>query len=205
MKKGIVSLVALLLPLSLANATTVTLSSSPFGPLVNDSDGNNVGSGNVILVGTFSDPTNADLDTALASFMEFGTATTVAIGPNDGRIAGVITDTTAAADAFNGQDIYLWVYNSATVAASTEYGVFRAETPAGAEWTFPTNAGGVGDSVTISIADINTNPIIPGTSITPGANDPTGSTILTLVPIPEPSAALLFSIATIGFLFRRKK
>lgn len=64
------------------------------------------------------------------------------------KIGGSVNDN--AETAFNGgKNVYLWVFNATTIAGASQMGIFKA-TSATPTWIFPTQGGGVGDTVTLS-------------------------------------------------------
>lgn len=67
-----------------------------------------------------------------------------------GKVGGTLTDNNSPqADFFNGKPLYLWVFNGTTIGNSTQMGIYRATT-ATPPWSFPINAGGLGDGTTYS-------------------------------------------------------
>ena len=121
------------------------------------------------------------------------------------RVAGQLTDNTSGAtkaDFFNGKQIYLWVFNADTVGAATEMGIFEA-TAATVPWLFPSNGGGVGDSVTLST-------LTSGSTIAAvnGVGSISGSELRTEAfgaVVPEPSRLMLLGMAGLGVFFRRRR
>ena len=127
-----------------------------------------------------------------------GVTGTVGISPI-GKVSGSVTDNNAGAtkaDFFNGKDVYLWIFNAPTVAGATEMGIFRA-TSADVPWTFPTNANGLGDTVTFSTIPANaTIAAIGGFGSTP-VGQLNLSNNFNVAPVPEPST-MAFGLLTAG-------
>jgi hypothetical protein len=193
-----------LLPLA-ANASNITLANSPVGPQVVTFSRVLIGNGNLVRIGTLTVPGLA------SSFVEFGTSTTLSVGPGTSRVSGTAVNTGGEADdaQFNAKDVYLWIYSTPTASATADQGLFRATagTPA---WVFPTDGGAL-DTVTLGVANINSALDIPGfTGAAVQAAGAEGNTLtntalrLGTVAVPEPSASLLALVA-LGFITRRKR
>ena len=212
-------------------ATTVIFGSNPSArTIANEAGSNYTSTVGTIWIGTFSNElgfastannlldvqTNVAAITAAGGWEQF-TMDTVTSTLNSGatstldfsllsgtaRVGGQATDNNAGgtkATFFDGKQIYLWVFNADTVAASTEMGIFEA-TAATVPWLFPTTAGGLGDSVTLSttvaaatIAAVN------------GVGSISGSQLRTEVyGVPEPSRLMLLGTAGLGVFFRRRR
>ena len=170
------------------HATSISLSNQPLGRSVLDAGGTPLANGSLVLVGTFANisalATLPPVDLAAAAgWTQFGNS--LAIGSvfgNPGKLIGTTSDLSAAADAFNGDTIYLWVFNAATIGAATQYGVFTASagTPT---WLFPTNNGGIGDLLTISADDTT---IVPVSGL--GSVNASHLQLVTIAAVPEPAA-----------------
>ena len=186
-----------------AQATTVSLSAGFTGPFVEDSDGVRVNGGLMLLghidaAGLATIDPSSDIAAITAVFQEFGTANTNA----QGSPASSFTNVTPAADGFNDKQIYLWILDTDSKATATEHGLYTVADPTapatGNNWIYPVNAGGVGDSTSISVAALIDGPAagLPGGS--EGRN-------LRLMVIPEPSGAMLAGVAGLALLFRRRR
>lgn len=119
----------------------------------------------------------------------------------ESKIGGTVTNNTAAADPFNGKQIYLWIFDAPTVGAATQMGIFEA-TSATPAWLFPTNLGGIGDGVTLSttsggatIAAVGTVPVGSATS----------THLLLAAPVPEPSVAFLSAVGFVAMASGRRR
>jgi hypothetical protein len=148
-----------------------------------------------IAVGTFTNASGAtevpaittEFSSLLAAVAQFDVFSSVT------SITGSFAATGGADPSqFNLKPIYFLVGNGETKESSTAFGIFSVA--AGA--AFPANvAATVSNSVTLS----------SGASITPLLNAGTvNGNVFSLVPIPEPSTALLGAIGALGLLRRRR-
>ena len=204
-KTSLLSITAVLGLATIGNASIVTLSGGRTGPLVITSASGDPVAAGLVRVGTLSGaPASDSVDDIDAVFAEFATGVTAA----DGKLGQTFNNASAA--AFNNQQIYVWVFNTATTApaAGQEHGVFTLvngdDTGAGTDWFFPVHTGSGTDSVTVTLAALFTD---GDTSVTPGIGlDAANGGGLTLVPvIPEPSGALLAGLAGMLLVFRRRR
>lgn len=155
------------------HATSVTFSGVPSArAVVVDAAGTLVTQGSLVMAGTFVTPANIHLDSSMSLAANYNTNTANAgwkqftLDPSTGlldtgatnnitissigKVGGTATDNASPqADFFNSKTVYLWIFNAATVGAATEMGIYTATT-ATPPWVFPTNANGVGDTVTLS-------------------------------------------------------
>lgn len=182
-------------------ATSVTLSGSPTGRDAVDSSLTALENGDLVLIGTFLNPLAlgaapvADLQSG-AGWTPFGNALSIAaVFGHPGKLVGTSTDATTTADFFNDRQIYLWVFNAPTIEQSTEWGIFTA---AGASppWIFPTNGGGIGDLLTISV-DAPKLVAVDGLG---GVSE----SHLQLISVPEPASCALLALAA-AFFARRAR
>jgi hypothetical protein len=173
------------------HATSINLSNEPQGRSVLDSDGFTLADGSLVLVGTFLNISTlanlppVDLANA-AGWTQFGNS--LAIGSafgNGGKLIGTSNDLSSTADAFNGETIYLWVFNAPTIEASTQYGVFTA-TAGVPSWAYPTNNGGIGDILTISADDAS---LVAVSGL--GTVDASHLQLVAFSSIPEPSYGII--------------
>lgn len=222
---------ALLLATSLpmARATTITYGAVPTARTVVDASSTLVtNASSLVLSGTFANESfsintgmslaaNFAAAAANGGWEQFGldtvtdttnTAVTSTLGLSaTGRVGGSVTDNNAGAtkaDFFNNKPLYLWVFNASTVGTATQMGIYRA-TSATTPWTFPTNAGGVGDTQTYSTTSAAA-PIIQ--AIGGFGSTPAGQLKLTdsfnLAPVPEPST-LAFGVFTVLAAFSSRQ
>jgi len=162
MKKLLLSLV--LASASLVDASTVTLSSAASAPSVYTFQGALVPNGSLVRVGFLA------TDGVASSFVEFGTSVLgnggAFAGARPSKLNGSVTNAGGETDdaPFNGKTVYVWIYNAATQAASTQSGLFKAvAVGTSVTTTFPINDdSGPGDLATIQ-----------GLQFTEYVNDPT--------------------------------
>ena len=233
MKKSLFTLVVITLGItSIASATTVTWGASPPARTVTLEGGITTVTGGLVLVGAFANTAfsfdrNFNIATNFSTISTAGgwkqfTLDTVTGTPNAnvtnsltivtspaGRIGGSVTDnnngavTPTKADFFNSKQIYLWVFNAASIAASTQMGIFTATT-ASPVWSFPINAGGLGDTVTLGTSGASAATMIAAG--TAGGVGTANATQLQLVAaVPEPSVLALGGMAALGMLASRKR
>ena len=207
MKKAIIIAVSIIASVSSIHAAAITFGAVPTAQQFLDRDGVAL-AGGLVLVGTFSDAASISLkpgsvDSSFSNiastagwtqFSQLGIATNTA-----GRVGGQVIDNTSAADFFNGKPLFLWVFNGTTRANSTQFGIFRAGS-APVPWVFPTNAGGVGDSLTLS-----TTATGAGTISALGGVGSSGSGLRLVAPVPEPGTVALLLVGAVGFASRRRR
>jgi len=203
MKKAIT---ALLLGTALvAKATTLSFSTTRTGPAVFDSTNTLVvPNGSLVRVGTISNESDPN-----ATFVEFGTSALASAGANPatarpGKLVGDATPSLAEANhtQFNGQTIYLWIYNAPTAGAATQQGIFKTNL------VFPNNdTGGFGDSIIVTSAtDITSVVAAPGYSAPQIlAGDANDSKHFVLGAVPEPTASLLALLGVVAIGVRRRR
>jgi len=219
----------LAIPGGTALATQITFSGVPTARLVTDAQNSTLATANsLVLAGSFANPAaftldmSASLGANYASILQNGGweqfgLDTVSSSPNasvasslqisgTGKIAGSVTDNNfgaTKADFFNGKPIYLWVFNAPTVGAATQMGIFRATT-ATQPWTFPINAGGIGD-----VTSYSTTVTGAATIAAIGGYGTAGSSLrltdsFNISAIPEPSTALFGLLTVLATLATRR-
>jgi len=221
----------LILLVSNVGATTVILSPAGVSRNVVTSSGSIAPAGSLIVVGTFTDSAaftyNASLSAAAnyaaamtaggGGWEEFGVDTTTGVAnagvsstlalttvSGNSKAGGQITDNlngSTKATFFDGDPVYIWIFNGTTIANSTQVGVFR-DAAATVPWTFPTNTGGSSDSVSLSTS--------PGGAPTLAAVGGAGSVsstqiILAAAGVPEPSHSILALLGVSALAFRRRR
>lgn len=134
---------------------------------------------------------DASLAAAIQSFDLFASTTSLTSGTTQGLITGQFTSLgNPDPSQFNSKPLYFIIGNGATLATSTQFGIFKLT----AGTAFPANVVPAG----------STNALIPnGTAITAleGAGSVNGNTF---VLVPEPSTALLGLLGAVGLLRRRR-
>jgi len=212
MKKLLLSLV--LASASLVDASTVTLSSAATAPSVYTFQGALVPNGSLVRVGFLA------TDGVASSFVEFGTSILgnggAFAGARPSKLNGGVTNVTETDDAqFNGKTVYVWIYNAATQAASTQSGLFKAvAVGTSVTTTFPIDdPAGPGDLATIQGLQFTEYVNDPSLGQFQGRFDPaaaanadgtgTGRFILG-GGVPEPSSMGLLALAGLGLARRRR-
>ncbi len=173
----IVSAAFAMISLQNVHATSVTFSGAPTARTVVTANSIQVASPGLAWIGAFASPSSFTINTALSlqqnvsnvisvgNWKQFGLdpatglvdgdATSSLIVSTNGKIGGSVTDNNGAigsgtqASFFDAKPLFLWIFNGTTVSNSTEMGIYRATT-ATVPWVFPTNANGVGDTLTLS-------------------------------------------------------
>jgi len=195
--KTLLALVAM--GVSSTHAATITVNTSGF---VQDADGvlvkNNTGS---IAIGTYgvTDPdfssgfTAADI---MTGFMQLGQSAFSEEPKNrDGLFAFELT--AEVTSAFSGLPVYLVIGNSASLATSDEFLVWKATAnPLGNTFVADDPFGGPGG---IRL-DSNTGSLFAGITVSAGDRDD-----FRLVAIPEPSSTALLGLGGVALLLRRRR
>ncbi|WP_367870455.1 PEP-CTERM sorting domain-containing protein [Luteolibacter sp. Populi] len=185
--KLLVSCLAAILAIGGAKATTISLAGGVAGLMFTTSEGQTLQpmAGVSLQVGRLNTTTGVFTQFAPtdATPPSFGTTGNLA-----GRWLGNASDNTAAADAFNGAQMWFRVGFFGSVSYFT-----------GPSALFPTNASGAGDTLTFSsigLTQFSLEWSSPGTAITNNQ---------AIVPAtPEPSALLLGVLGMVGLLRRRR-
>lgn len=221
-----------LTPFSTLKATTISFGVNPSSRTVNNEAGVLLTTTSSFWIGTFSSEASiagvvnnaqsvaanvAAITTAggweqftmdtTSNLLNAGATSTLEISSSPAnRLGGTASDTATGAtkaDFFNGKQIYVWLFNADTVGAATEMGIFEA-TSALVPWIFPTNAGGVGDTLSLSTTVASATIAEVG-----GVGSISGSQLRTeafsAVVAPEPSRIVLLGLGALGFVFRRRR
>lgn len=179
------------------------------GHMVVTSGGDRVATGSLVRLGTLAEPGN------LATFQEFGRTTISDPSPQLPGTGGFLTIPVSNGDqaqnaAAAGKQIYLWIY--ATPDESNASAIF---TSTDTSWTVPQTFNGAADqtsNLNLALAEgitaIDAPGGLPGAAWTRGPIDllgqaPEGS--IFIIPVPEPSAALLTGMVTLAALGRRRR
>ena len=187
-------------------ASTIVFSSTGSGRTAVNASLTALPDGDQFLIGMFSNPGGISLAAGSAAnilaaggWSQFdGARTTSSIFGNPGKLTGQAQDNTAAANAFNLQNAYIVIFNTASSATATQMGIFRA-TAATTPWIFPTNNGGVADSATLDMND-TTVAAVGGVGSTTASPQ---RFVLTAL-VPEPSAVALLAPGLIALLGYRR-
>lgn len=143
------------------------------------------------------------------------------IGDNTGTNGILSESSTANSTNINGQNIvgfqlYYWVFNSSTIAASTQQGIFYMNLANNANWAIPVQSP-VPGSATTDISDLTTN---SGTNLATGATlvwgqfdtnaitSALGGPMFITQAVPEPSSWVLLGIglaAGLSLSLRRRR
>ena len=161
--------------------------------------------GSLVRLGSFAaapatDSTLAQLELAFTEYAATTSGHTAASGANKGLINRAnIADAPGGATevSFTGKNLYIWVYNTPTAAAATQFGVY---TSTDASWKF---APSIDDpAVSASTALINT---AIGRGLTPASLTTGTPNVYRLANlVPETSTFSLVALAALG-LMRRKR
>lgn len=208
-----------------AIATTVGFSPVPSARTVVDASGAIIGTSSVVWVGDFTSEVfnfnpllsisaNVNAITLAGGWKQFtldsqtGTANsgvTGALAINAaGKLSGSVTDPntgpTQAGYFDNHRNLYVWVFNAATVSASTQMGIFRSPDAGSTGWLFPLTSD-------IGSTPLSNSPSGAPTVVATGSVGSTSSTQLALIAstVPEPSVLALGSMSLVGLLASRKR
>lgn len=195
--KSLVSTLATLIAVSSSlSATTVTAS------------GGTTGAQFITTLGTFLTPTNSTVSVGffeanIFTAFALADATPISFGTTaslTGRWLGNAADTSVAANAFNGKQIW---FKIETTADGGGLGYFSGGQ------LFPANGAGVGDSITIAgstLTQTNAALSTPGTAgfVNQTTNPATPNGRVTIGVVPETSTALLGALGALGLLRRRR-
>ena len=197
----------LVLGLTVALATfvsgaTITLNKG-LSPGFNVQNSAGTSTAGFVFIGTFAGgtapgtPVGGDYTNLISTFQIFGSIATPVAGT---ALSGGITASPATPANFNTFQMYMIVANNASLAAATQFGLFT-NTPATA---FPA------DTLAAGSTNFNVN-VFTALGVVAGAgskiDNATGADTLRLVnvvPIPEPSTALLGLLGVAGLIRRRR-
>ena len=214
--------------LQFAHGTSVTFGSTGSARTVFEANGTTqLASGDLVWMGTFASEafafnplfsvaTNVSAITTAGGWEQFSIDTsTDTLNPGatstlqitaTGKAGGSVVDNNGGATQaafFNGKNVYLWIFDAPTVGAATQMGIFRApNADAVVDWIFPNNAGGVGDTITLSTTATGAPTI---NSIGGAGTSNSTQLILSAAGVPEPSSAVLIGVAVLGLLGMRRR
>lgn len=106
-----------------------------------------------------------------------------------GKIVGSSVNNSEVASQLSGLQIFLWVFDSADPSTASATGIFRA-TDAENSWLFPTNAFGLGDSITLNMDDLSFIAIDGFGMVNWGS----GTAELVAIAVPESSTNVLMGL-----------
>jgi|ERR1035437_1152788 hypothetical protein len=194
MKSKLITLLAVAATLGSASATTITGSGGTTGAQFITSAGTMLTSANAsILCGSMS----GNIFTRFA----IADVTPIVLGSSGvllGRWSSSFADTSATAVPFNGLQVWFKV---TTTADNGGVGYF------GSTLNFPSNGGGVGDSLSVAastLSSVNSTDSSTGTAAFHVASVTYPNGFVTIGVVPEPSAALLGAFGVLGLLRRRR-
>lgn len=210
-----------------ADATTVGFSAAPSARVVATDAGVQLSTSSLVLVGNFVSeaftfnnalnmPTNFAAIAAAGGWKQF-TLDTVAGTPNatitsnynisvTGKLGGSGKDDNfgaTKADYFNGRNVYVWIFDAATIAGSSTMGIFKDPT-APTPWTFPTNAGGLNDTANLG-STVTLDPNLSAVAGVGSVTNSPGNGQIRLAPVPEPSTAVLLAVGLVAMGSRRRR
>jgi hypothetical protein len=180
----------------------------------------NVAAGSLVRIGYFSGLTSSDVSTLFADWKSAsnpnGLSTLYNSWENFGNVgtmdhtlnfAGRFTPrawTNTPVGAFNGRQVYVWIWNAATTNAATQFGVFTAT-----NWTFPTtdNPGDLGNFARNYAFNTNfnlgTNNGALGIAAIIGSEDGNSFNLARLEQVPEPGSVV--ALLAVGSLLPRRR
>ena len=129
-----------------------------------------------------------------------------------GKVGGAVTDNNNSpthpippltkADFFDGKQIYIWLFNNASIASATQMGIFTATT-ASPSWIYPNNAGGAGDGLSVGTTTTTAATMVAAGTV--GVGSTTSAQLRLVASVPEPSVLALGGVAGLGMLASRKR
>lgn len=164
--------------------------------------------GSLVRLGFFSGLSVANIQSLAAAgdksaldsaFREFGTAT---IGQGTGNEPGTWSRSSNNSEAqFGGLTAYVWVYNAASLAAATQWGIFTGTTG----WTFPADVDTGNTSLDVNSVQLPSGVIVGQSTLGSATLFGESVPVLRLVPVPEPSAGILSAIGLIALGAKRRR
>jgi len=194
MKSKIITLLAAAATMGAASATTILASGGITGAQFVDSLGTILTSANTsVLVGSMTGDIFTQFAVSDISPITLGTS-----GNLLGRWSSSFADTGSTANPFNGLPVWFKIITTAD-GGGTAY--------LGSSLNFPSNGGGVGDSVSVpasSLTSVNSNVSTLGTAVYNATTTTYANGFVTVGVIPETSTALLGALGALTLLRRRR-
>lgn len=222
---------AFLSVLTHSNATLVSFAGGPTTLSVVTSAATPLLSGDLVWIGTFSNPSNFSFNPSntiaqnIASIESSGgwnqfsldTATgtvnsgvTVSGGINGNhRLSLSVNDTSTGvtkADFFNGKVIYVWIFDASTTTAADQMGIFTAGVSATTAWVFPSNQATPPNNQVQVTTDPSATPNMLAVGGAGSVNSGSSLQLVAGAPAPEPSTlAAFFGGAGLLAMGRRRR
>jgi hypothetical protein len=168
--------------------------------------------GAIFQIGFYNSPVNSGTFSGFTTGASFNTGWTslASSTANAFDIAGLrsaTADLATGVNTYEGKTLAMLVGNAATIAASTEVGVFSNST-----WIVPVNPTGITPTdFAFDVSDVGTQALFGSLSLGTGAYAGDGVVnsarlaTFSVATVPEPSVAALFALGTVGLVALRAR